>query len=160
VETIEQGGDLLTKSRARQPIMLATVAAFALLLVFSLVGSLAASTASALDPSVRNLVIRSITINPQTKVATAKGEVTCTRGDELELFVDVSQTVGRLHSVRAAGDKDLACDGRVGFTIRLRNLEGRLGPGDANVDAGAFTCNRTACFGTEFTRLMRITTAQ
>jgi hypothetical protein len=160
VEADEQGGDLLTTSRARRPIMLAAMAAFALLLAFSLVASVAASTASALDPSVRDLVIRSITINPQTKVATARGAVTCTRADTLDVFVDVTQTVGRLHTVRAAGDKGVACDGRVQFKIRLRNLEGRLGPGDARVDAGAFTCTREACFGDDFTRVLRVTTAQ
>ena len=141
-------------SRARRPIMLV---AFALLLAFSLVASLAASSASAADPSVRDLVIRSITINSQTKVTTVRGAVTCRRADDLEVFVDVSQTVGRLHTVRASGDKEVDCDGRVSFTIRLRNLEGRLGPGDARVDADAFTCNRTGCFGTDLTRSMRIT---
>jgi hypothetical protein len=160
VEANEQGGDLLTMSRARRPIMLAAMAAFVLLLTFLLVASLAASTASAAEPSVRNLVIRSVTLNPQTKVATVKGAVTCSRGDFLSVDVEVSQTVGRLHTVRASGDKDLACDGRARFTLRLRNDEGQLGPGDANVDAFAFTCNEEACFGTELTRVMRITTAQ
>ena len=54
------------------------------------------------------------------------------------VVVDVEQTVGRLHTVRASGDKDVACDGRVSFTLRLRNVEGRLGPGDANVEAFAY----------------------
>jgi hypothetical protein len=138
--------------------MLVTMAAFALLLAFSLVTALAA-TASAAEPRVRNLVIRSITLNPQTKVATVRGAVTCTGSDELDVFVDVSQTVGRLHTVRAAGDKVVACDGRASFTIRLRNLDGRLGPGDARVDAGAFACNEDGCFGTDFIRVMRITNA-
>jgi hypothetical protein len=147
-------------SRARRPIMLVAMAAFALLLAFSLVASVAASSASAVDPSVRNLVIRSVTIDPQTKVATAKGAVTCTGGNGLDVFVDVRQTVGRLHTVRASGDKDVACDGRVSFRIRLRNDEGRLGPGNATVDSFAITCTRTRCFGDDFTRVMRITTTQ
>ncbi len=160
MEANEQGGDLLTMSRTRRPIMLVAMAAFALLLAFSLVASLAASTASAIEPRVRDLVIRSVTINPQTKVTTVKGAVTCTRGDFLAVDVEVSQTVGRLHTVRASGGKDLACDGRARFTLRLRNDVGHLGPGDADVDAFAFTCNQDGCFGTELTRVMRITTAQ
>jgi hypothetical protein len=67
VEANEQGGDLLTMSRARRPIMLAAMAAFVLLLTFLLVASLAASTASAAEPSVRNLVIRSVTLNPRRR---------------------------------------------------------------------------------------------
>jgi hypothetical protein len=147
-------------SRARRPIIVAVMAAFALLLAFSFVASLAATSANAVEPSIRNLVIRSVTLNPQTKVATVKGAVTCARGDFLDVDVEVSQTVGRLHTVRAVGGKDLACDGRVSFTLRLRNVEGRLGPGDARVEAFAFTCNPDDCFGTEFNRVMRITTAQ
>jgi hypothetical protein len=149
----------LAISRARRPIILAAMAAFALLLAFSFVAALAATTASAVEPSVRNLVIRSVTIDPQTKVATVKGAVTCTRGDFLEVGVEVSQTVGRLHTVRANRTKEVACDGRVRFTLRLRNVEGRLGPGDANVEASAFTCNST-CFGSELNRVMWITTVK
>jgi hypothetical protein len=99
-------------------------------------------------------------LNPKTKVATVKGAVTCSGGDFLSVDVQVRQTVGRLHTVMANGDKDLACDGRVGFTLRLRNDEGRLGPGDARVDAGAFTCNPDGCTFTDFPRVMRITNAQ
>jgi hypothetical protein len=68
----------MAMSSLRWPIMLAVLAAFALLLVFSLVTALAAGAVSASVPSVRNLVIRSITIDPQTKVATVRGAVTCT----------------------------------------------------------------------------------
>jgi hypothetical protein len=92
-------------------------------------------------------------------VATVKGAVTCRRGDFLEVDVEVSQTVGRLHTVRADGNKEVACDGRFRFTLRLRNVEGRLGSGDANVEAFAITCNRDGCFGFEINRVMRITTA-
>jgi hypothetical protein len=150
----------LTISGSRRPIMLAVMVAFALLLAFSFVAALAATTASAVEPSVRNLVIRSVTLNPQTKVATVKGAVTCTGTRRLDVFVDVSQTVGRLHTVSAVGDKEVACDGRVGFTLRLRNVEGRLGPGDARVVADAFTCTRTGCFGDDFEGVRQITNAQ
>jgi hypothetical protein len=80
--------------------------------------------------------------------------------DEATVFVDVSQTVGRLHTVTAQGEKDVSCDGRVRFSLRLRNVEGRLGPGDATVDAFAITCTPEVCFGVDFTKVMRVTTAQ
>jgi hypothetical protein len=97
-------------------------------MVFSLVTALAAGAVSVSVPSVRDLVIRSVTINPQTKVATVRGAVTCTRAESVELFVDVRQAVGRLHTVSASGAKELDCDGRVSFSLRLRNEQGRLGP--------------------------------
>ena len=75
------------------------------------------------------------------------------------MFVDVSQTVGRLNTVFASGDKEVRCDGRVSFSIRLRNLQGRLGPGDADVDAEAFTCGVDRCFGDDFFRVIRVTKA-
>jgi hypothetical protein len=132
---------------------------FALLLGFSLVASLAAPAVSASEISVSNLVIRSITLDPKTKVATARGAVTCTGAESVEVFVDVSQTVGRLNTVFASGDKELNCDGRVRFSLKLRNFEGRLGPGDADVEAGAFACGDEGCFGDDFFRVMRVTKA-
>lgn len=140
--------------------MLAAMAALALVLVFSLVASLAAPAVSASEPSISNLVIRSITVDPQTKVATVKGAVTCTGAESATVFVDVNQTVGRLHTVTARGDKDVNCDGRVHFMLKLTNFEGRLGPGDATVDAFALTCTPDDCFGTDFNRVMRITNAK
>jgi hypothetical protein len=99
-------------------------------------------------------------LDPQTKVATVKGGVTCTGANRATVFVDVSQTVGRFHTVRASGDKDVACDDRVRFSLRLSNDEGRLGPGDAEVDSIAFTCTRNECFDDRFIKVIRITNAQ
>jgi hypothetical protein len=143
----------------RRAIVLAAMAVFALLLGFSLVAWLAAPAVSAAEIRVSNLVIRSITTNPQTKVATVRGAVTCTGAESVTVFVDVTQTVGRLHTVSASGNKDLNCDGRVSFSLRLRNEQGRLGPGDANVEAFAIACNRNVCFADDFSRVMRITNA-
>jgi hypothetical protein len=149
----------LAISRVRRPIMLVAMAAFALLLAFSLVASLAASSARAADPSVRDLVIRSITLDPKTKVATARGAVTCTGTRSVEVFVEASQTVGRLNTVAALGEKEVRCDGRVRFSVRLRNVDGRLGPGDADVDADAFACGAERCFGDEFFGVLPVTKA-
>ena len=131
----------------------------ALLLGFSLLASLAAPAARAGEISVRNLVITSITLNPKTKVATARGAVTCTGARSVAVFLEASQTVGRLNTVSAVGEKEVRCDGRVRFSVRLRNVEGRLGPGDADVDADAFTCGDVRCFGDEFFGVVRVTKA-
>ena len=146
-------------SRARRPIMLVAMAAFALLLAFSLVASLAASSASAADPRVRDLVIRSITLDPKTKVATARGAVTCTGAQSVQVFVEASQTVGRLNTVTALGEKEVRCDGRVRFSVRLRNVDGRLGPGDADVDAEIVACGAERCFFDRFFGVLPVTKA-
>jgi hypothetical protein len=146
-------------SSRRAIVLAAMAAALALMLGFTLVAWLAAPAADASEISVSNLVIRSITLDPKTKVATARGAVTCTGAESVQVFVDVSQTVGRLNTVFATGDKELNCNGRVSFSLRLRNLQGRLGPGDADVNADAFTCVDEGCFGDDFFRVMRVTKA-
>ena len=86
-------------------------------------------------------------------------EQTCTRGDFLIVDAEVRQTVGRLHTVRASEFKELACDGRVRYTLRLENDEGRLGPGDATINAGAFSCQQDDCHSIAVKGTVRITNA-
>ena len=136
-----------------------------LTLVFGLVWSLLAATlvapaASASQLRVSDLIIRSITIDPQTKVATAKGAVTCTGARRATVSVEVSQTVGRLHTVYAYGEKRIDCDGRERFSIRLTNYQGRLGPGEATVRAEAFAFTRFDYDFARFSKVMRVTNAQ
>jgi hypothetical protein len=135
-----------------------------LAMVFALLWSMLAATflaplASASEPIVSDLVIRSITIDPQTKVATVSGAVTCTGANRLYLSVEVSQTVGRLHTIYAFAEKRLECDGRERFSMPLTNYQGRLGPGEAQVRAFAGTCTREGCDSARFTEVMRVTTA-
>jgi hypothetical protein len=133
-------------------------------MAFALVWSVLAAAflapmASASEPVVSDLVIRSITIDPQTKVATVRGAVTCTGANRLFVDVEVSQTVGRLHTVYAYASKRLECDGRERFSMRLTNYQGRLGPGEATVRAFAGACTREACDSARFNEVMRVTTA-
>ena len=139
----------------RRAILLVGVALF-------MATSIAVSALPALAavPRVHDMVIRSVTIDPQTKVATARGAVTCTGVARATVFVDVSQTMGRLHTVTAQGDKDIDCDGRVSFSVRLTNVEGRLGAGDARVRADTFTCTQDAFYDDDFKRTIRVTNAQ
>ena len=134
--------------------VLAMTAALTLLLTALLAATLVAPTASAFGGvSVSNLVVRSVTVDPQTKLATAKGAVTCTGARRAYVGVEVIQTVGRVHSAEAFGQKRIECDGRVRFTIGLTNYHGRLGPGDATVDAFAEAGSR---FGYDFARFREI----
>ena len=116
-------------------------------------------SASASEPVLSDLVVRSVTIDPQTKVATAKGAVTCTGANRAFLYVEVSQTMGRLHTVYAYAQKRLECDGRERFSLTLTNAQGRLGTGEAQVRAFAQACAREGCDAARFTETMRITNA-
>lgn len=150
---------MMTQASSRR--LGALVLALAFMLVWGLLAvTLVAPAASASEVNVRDLVIRSITIDPQTKVATAKGAVTCTGARRATVYVEVSQTVGRLHTVYAAGQKRIDCDGRERFSIRLTNYQGRLGPGEATVRAEAFAFARFDYDFARFSKVMRVTNAQ
>jgi len=109
--------------------------------------------------SVSNLVVRSITVDPQTKVATAKGALTCTGARRAYVGVEAIQTVGRVHSAYAAGEKRLDCDGRNRFSIKLVNYQGRLGPGEATVGASAEAFSRYGYDFATFTKIMQVSNA-
>ena len=148
---------VMALSKSPRLIVLAAMAGFALLLGSLLAATLLAPAASASEVSVSNLVIRSVTIDPQTKVATARGVVTCTGGRRVTLYVEVYQTVGRLNTVVAAGQKTIACDGRRSFSIQLSNYQGRLGPGDATVNAYAEAFTATDYDFAEFSKVLPVT---
>lgn len=152
----EEPNMMMLQARARRPVVLAM--AFALLWSV-LAAAFLAPSASAGEPVVSDLVIRSITIDPQTKLATAKGAVTCTDAKRAGLYVEVSQTVGRFHTVYAYAEKRLECDGRERFSLTLTNAQGRLGPGEAQVRAFAGACTREACDFARFSEVIRVTTA-
>jgi hypothetical protein len=137
---------MITHGKLRQRFVLLALASALLLGLLAI--TLSASAASAFGRvHVNDLVVRSVAVDPQTKVATAKGAVTCTGARRAYVGVDVIQTVGRVHSAEAYGQKRIACDGRVRFSIGLTNYQGRLGPGDATVDAFAEAGSR---FGYDF----------
>jgi len=107
-----------------------------------------AFAAVAREDIVRNLTITQTTIDPQTKVVTVKGKVRCADAvNRAFVGVQVSQVVGRLHTVRGFGEKSLLCNdgGPTPFTLRLSASEGRFAPGKATLRA--FT---GACTGNEF----------
>jgi hypothetical protein len=137
---------MLTHGKSRQRFVLLALASALLLGLLAI--TLWASAASAFGGvHVNDLVVRSVAVDPQTKLATAKGAVTCTGARRAYVGVEVIQTVGRVHSAEAYGQKRIECDGRGRFSIGLTNYQGRLGPGDAAVDAYAEAGSR---FGYDF----------
>ncbi len=149
---------MMPQARPRRLVVLAM--AFAMLWSV-LSAAFLAPSASASEPVVSDLVVTSITVDPQTKVATVKGAVSCTGANRLYLAVEVSQTVGRLHTVYAyAEDRRSECDGeRQRFSMRLTNYQGRLGAGEAKVRAFAGACTREGCDTARFNEVMRVTNA-
>jgi hypothetical protein len=106
--------------------------------------------------SVSNLVVSSVTVDPQTKLATARGAVMCTGARRAYVGIEVIQTVGRVHSAQAYGDKRIVCDGRVRFSIGLTNYEGRLGPGDATVNGYAEAFSRFGYDSARFSGVLQV----
>lgn len=117
--------------------MLAALAAAFALVCGLLAATLAVPAASASKPRVSNMVIRSMTIDPQTMVASAKGAVTCTGTRRAYLWVEVHQGAGPIRTGYAYGQRHIDCDGRKRFSIKLTTARGRLLPGDAKVKAFA-----------------------
>ena len=143
---------MIMQARSRRLLVLLALASS--LLLGLLATTLVAPTTDAVGGvKVNNLVVRSVAIDPQTKVATAKDALTCTGARRVYVGVDVVQTVGRVHSAETYGQKGIACDGRVRFSIGLTNYQGRLGPGDAPVEAYVEAGSR---FGHDFARFHEI----
>ncbi len=99
---------------------------------------------------VRNLTITSVSIDPQTKVVTVKGTVSCAPevSRSARVAVEVSQDVGRLNTVSGYDQERLrGCEGRTPFTLKVRAEEGFFTPGDAKVRAFAGACIGRGEFG-------------
>jgi Family of unknown function (DUF6299) len=82
----------------------------------------------------------------QTGVATVTGTVTCTAGASGEIFVSVSQQVGRIATISGFGFVELSCDGTEQFwSAPVEPLSGKFAGGQADVVADAFVCNPAGC---------------
>jgi hypothetical protein len=148
----------IAKSQRRLGV-LALMAALGMLLSALLSATLASNTANAYGSvKVNNLVVKSVTIDPQTKVATVKGAVTVTGAKRAYVGVEVVQTVGRVHTAYAYGERMIATDGsyRDHFTIKLSNEQGRLGPGDATVRSYSEAYSRNGGDYAYFDRTMQV----
>lgn len=107
------------------------------------------------------------TIDPQTKVGTVKGKVRCADAVERAYVeVNVSQVVGRLHTVRGFGWKTLSCKdgGPTPFTSRFSADEGRFAPGEATLRAFTGACIgrgefESRCDSERLSKEVRLTTS-
>jgi hypothetical protein len=111
---------------------------------------------------VRDLTITSTTIDPQTKVVTVEGTVRCSQVTNFAFVgAEVSQVVGRLHTVRGFDfERFRPCEGRTFFTLRIAADEGRFGPGEATVRVFADACSRELqqCDSDRLSEQVRLTT--
>ena len=141
--------------------VLALTAALTLLLTALLAATLAAPKASAFGGvNVSDLEVKSVTVDPQTKVATAKGTVKVTGHKRGYVVVGVTQTVGRVHTAYAEGFKGLKDrDGTQRFSIELTNHQGRLGPGDANIEAYSEAWSRRGWDTAYFAKTLQVSNA-
>lgn len=121
--------------------IIGVVATAALMAALAVVAVAPAFAETATEDLVRNFTITSTTIDPQTKVVTVKGPVTCApEVNRVFVAVELSQVVGRLHTVWGFGQERLSCDGRTAFTLRFSAREGRFAPGEATLRGVAGTC--------------------
>jgi hypothetical protein len=112
---------VLTKLR-RLGLLALALASFWILLAIS-----TAPVANARGIWVRDLYVRSVTLDPETKVATASGRISCTGAKWARVSVEIRQQFGELAPVFANGSKRMPC-ARLNFQIKLRSSEGKLSP--------------------------------
>jgi hypothetical protein len=86
-----------------------------------------APVANARGVWVRDLYVKSVTLDPGTKVAIASGRISCKGAKWARVSVDIRQQFGELAPVRADGSKRMSC-GRHNFEIKLKSSEGMLSP--------------------------------
>jgi hypothetical protein len=118
---------------------------FALLLTLATAGLAAADTTPGGGGTEGGLdvAVTSASINARTGQVTVTGEVTCEADfDYVSAYVDLSQLVGRLFTVRGSGYVDpggcAAADGSVSFTISFYADSGKFAPGRAQIRVEAY----------------------
>jgi hypothetical protein len=118
---------------------------FALCLALTSAGIVAADTTPGGEGSYGGLdvAVTSTSVNAKTGLVTVTGEVTCEVDfDYVGANVEVSQVVGRLHTLRGWGWADTdgcaAAAGRIPFTMSFYADSGRFAPGKAMIRMEAY----------------------
>jgi hypothetical protein len=118
---------------------------FALLLALASAGIVAADTTPGGDGSYGGLdvTVTSASVNAKTGLVTVAGSVTCEVDfDYVGANVEVSQVVGRLHTLRGWGGVDtgacLAAAGKTTFKMSFYADSGRFAPGKAKIYVEAY----------------------
>jgi hypothetical protein len=116
---------------------------FALCLALVSAGLVAADTTPPGEPGGLDVTVTSTSVNAKTGLVTVAGSVTCEVDfDYVSANVEVSQVVGRLHTLRGWGGADtggcLAADGKTSFTMSFYADSGRFAPGKAKIYVEAY----------------------
>jgi hypothetical protein len=121
--------------------VIAVATIFATMLVAAIAPALAATTSENL---LKNLTIASTTVDPEAKMVTVEGTVSCTpKVARAYVAVGLKQTVGSAHKTEAFHEKRLRpCDGRTPFSLQLTAEEQFIIPGKATLRGFAGTCLR------------------
>lgn len=113
----------------------------------------AANGGGGTDLGLDGISISSTTVNARTGVASVSGSIACSRDlERVDIYVELSQPVGRFHSVSGGGNTQVAClatDGEAGFSLQVWPYGGKFAGGSAFVyaSAGVFFCTEEDCFG-------------
>lgn len=105
------------------------------------------------DLGLDGISIDSTTVNPRSGVASVAGSITCSQDlEHVGIYVELSQPVGRFHSVYGWGDADVAClaaDGSASFSLQVWPSGGKFAGGTAFLyaSAGVSFCTEEDCFG-------------
>ncbi len=116
---------------------------FALCLALVSAGLAAADTTPPGEPSGLDVAVTSTSVNAKTGLVTVAGAITCEVDfDSVVANVEVSQVVGRLHTLRGWGwanvDGCTAADGAASFTMSFYADSGKFAPGKAKVYVEAY----------------------
>jgi hypothetical protein len=96
-------------------------------------------TASEGLSKLEDVAVGSATIDPQTRIVTVTGTVTCSEGLPKRVAVEV--TVAQRHGqtmVTGTGSATLTCDGETSFAVVVQAVDGRFRPGKAAFEMVAY----------------------
>ena len=105
-------------------------------------------TAEAQEAFVVGVTQETATVDSQTGMVTVGGTVTCSEPTEAEVFVLVTQPVGRTSAVEGARSAYFFCDADgEPYTLQVFGYNGRFAPGRAVITVDAIACGSVACDG-------------
>jgi hypothetical protein len=107
-------------------------------------GNLELTIDTAPPPPLLDLTVSATgSVNARTGIATVRGTITCTGGEELGknfMFVQLTQSIGRFQFA-GEGWADFACDGTThAWSTEVASGNGKFGGGKARVHASAVAC--------------------
>jgi hypothetical protein len=109
-------------------------------------GTLNISITAPTPPQLQLSLDRFGQFDPRTGAATVTGTATCTAGASGQVFVSVSQQVGRIATISGFGLAAFSCDGtEQPWSASVQPFSGKFAGGHANVVADGLACNPAGC---------------